>query len=69
MDASAIIPFLLGFYAFLIGSMAFVALVMDRSKSFVKSKYYTYVVRVLGIVLIFFAFVFLTEGIKLLASL
>ena len=67
--ASAIIPFLLGFYAFLIGSMAFVALVMDRSKSFVKSKYYSYVVRVLGIVLIFFALVFLTEGLKLIASL
>ena len=68
-DASAIIPFLLGFYAFLIGSMIFVALVMERSKSFVKSKYYSYVVRILGIVLIFFALVFLTEGLKLIASL
>jgi len=68
-DASAIVPFLLGFYAFLIGSMTFVALVMDKSKSFVKSKYYSYVVRVLGIVLILFAFVFLTEGLRLIASL
>jgi threonine/homoserine/homoserine lactone efflux protein len=68
-DALAVIPFLLGFYALLIGSMTFVALVMDRSKSFVKSKYYSYVVRVLGIVLILFALVFLTEGLKLIASL
>jgi len=68
-DASAVIPFLVGFYALLIGSMTLVALVMDRSKSFVKSKYYSYVVRVLGIVLIFFASVFLTEGLKLIASL
>jgi threonine/homoserine/homoserine lactone efflux protein len=68
-DASAIIPFLLGFYAFLIGSMTFVALIMDRSKSLVKSKYYSYVVRVLGIVLISFALVFLIEGLKLIASL
>jgi len=68
-DASAVIPFLLGFYAFLIGSMALVALIMDRSKPFVKSKYYSYVVRVLGIVLIIFALIFLTEGLKLIASL
>jgi len=68
-DASAVIPFLVGFYVLLIGSMTLVALVMDRSKSFVKSKYYSYVVRVLGIVLIFFASVFLTEGLKLIASL
>ena len=68
-DASAVIPFLLGFYAFLIGSMALVALIMDRSKSFVRSKYYSYVVRVLGIVLIIFALIFLTEGVKLIASL
>jgi threonine/homoserine/homoserine lactone efflux protein len=68
-DASAVILFLLGFYAFLIGSMIFVALVIDRSKSLVKSKYYSYVIRVLGIVLIVFALVFLTEGLKLIASL
>lgn len=68
-DASAIIPFLVGFYALLIGSMTLVALVMDKSKSFVKSKYYSYVVRFLGIVLIFFALVFLTDGLKLIVSL
>jgi threonine/homoserine/homoserine lactone efflux protein len=68
-DASAVILFLLGFYTFLIGSMIFIALVMDRSKSLVKSKYYSYAIRVLGIVLIFFALVFLTEGLKLIASL
>jgi threonine/homoserine/homoserine lactone efflux protein len=68
-DASAVILFLLGFYAFLIGSMIFVALVIDRSKSLVKSKYYSYVIRLLGIVLIVFALVFLTEGLKLIASL
>jgi threonine/homoserine/homoserine lactone efflux protein len=68
-DASTTVLFLLGFYTFLIGSMTFVALVVDRSKSFVKSKYYSYVVRVLGIVLIFFALVVLTEGLKLMALL
>jgi len=65
-DASATVLFLLGFFAFLIGSMTFVATVVDRSKSLIDSKYYSYVVRVLGIVLIFFALVILTEGLRLL---
>jgi threonine/homoserine/homoserine lactone efflux protein len=68
-DASATIFFLMGFYALLIGSMAFVALVVDRSKSFLKSKYYSYAVRLLGIVLIFFALTVLIEGLKLMALL
>ncbi len=68
-DALATIFFLLGFYTFLMGSMTFVALVVDRSKSFVKSKYYSYVVRLLGIILIFFALTVLIEGLKLLALL
>jgi len=69
INASATVSFLLGFYTFLMGSMTLVALVVDRSKSFVKSKYYSYVVRILGIILIFFALTVLTEGLKLLALL
>lgn len=68
-DASGTILFLLGFYALLIGSMTLVALVVDKSKSIVNSKYYFYVVRFLGIVLIFFALFILTEGLKLMALL
>jgi threonine/homoserine/homoserine lactone efflux protein len=65
-DSSAIIPFLLGFYAFLVSSMTFIALIVDRSKSFVKSKYYSYVIHVLGIALVFFALVFMIEGLRLI---
>ena len=65
-DASATVLFLLGFFAFLIGSMTFVAIVVDRSKSIVNGKYYSYVIRVLGIVLIFLALVILAEGLRLL---
>lgn len=68
-DASTTILFLLGFYTLLMGSMVFVALIVDRSKSFVKSKYYSYVVRILGIVLIFFALTILIEGLKLMSSM
>jgi len=68
-DASTTILFLLGFYTLLMGSMVLVALIVDRSKSFVKSKYYSYVVRILGIVLIFFALTILIEGLKMMSSI
>jgi threonine/homoserine/homoserine lactone efflux protein len=66
-DVSATILFLLGFYTLLMGSMAIIALVVDKSKSIVKSKYYTYIVRILGIILLFFALTVLIEGLKLMA--
>jgi len=68
-DVSATILFLLGFYTFLMGSMALVTVVVDKSKSLVKSKYYTYVVRILGLVLLFFALTVLIDGLKLMALL
>jgi hypothetical protein len=37
----------------LIGSKTAVALAVDKSKSAVKSKYYVYIIRALGIALIF----------------
>ena len=68
-DALATISFLLGFYTFLIGSMTVVALVVDRSKSFIKTEHYSYVVRLLGIVLILFAFTVLIQGLELMGLL
>ncbi len=65
----AAVPFLLGFYSFLIGSKASIALVVDRSKAFINNKHYSYVVRVLGLVLIFFALALLIEGASLMALL
>lgn len=67
-NVSGLAFFLAGFYTCLIGSMIFVTLIMDRSKSLIKSKYYSYALRILGVILIVFAIVFLTEGLKLIAS-
>ncbi len=64
---SATVLFILGFYALLVGSNIIIALIVDKSHaSFVGSKYYLYVVRALGIALILFALVFVTDGLKLL---
>jgi len=63
---SATILFILGFYSLLVGSKIGIVLVVEKSKSFIKSKYYLYIVRALGIALILFALVFVKDGLKLI---
>jgi len=58
--------FILGFYTLLVGSNVSIALIVEKSKSFIGSKHYLYVVRALGIALILFALVFATDGLKLM---
>jgi threonine/homoserine/homoserine lactone efflux protein len=60
------ILFIAGFYLLLVGSKIVVAFLVDKSKTVVSSRIYVYVVRVLGIVLIVFAVLFLREGLDLL---
>lgn len=69
VHVSATVLYLVGFYVFLIGSMASIAYVVYRSKVFIGSKYYVYLVRALGIVLILFALVLVSEGLTLLATI
>lgn len=57
--------FILGFYALLVGSKIAVTFIVEESKTFIKSKYYRYIVRALGIVLILFALVFVNDGLRL----
>jgi len=58
--------FILGFYIFLVGSKVVLALMVDRSKSFLNSRYYLYITRGLGAVLLIFATLFIREGLQLL---
>ena len=58
--------FILGFYIFLVGSKIVLALMVDRSKSFLNSRYYVYISRGLGAVLLIFAILFIREGLQLL---
>jgi len=59
---SATILFILGFYMMLIGSEITVAIVVDKSKTLVKSKYYAHIIQALGIVLIVFALIFVRDA-------
>jgi hypothetical protein len=50
----------------LVGSETAVAIVVHKSKTLVSSKYYVYIIRALGVVLILFAVSFVKEALGLL---
>jgi len=66
---SATILFILGFYMMLVGSKMAVAIVVDKSKTFVKSKYYAYIIRALGTMLIVFALTFVRDALEFVGIL
>jgi uncharacterized membrane protein YdcZ (DUF606 family) len=66
MHISATLLFILGFYSLLIGSKIGIALTVEKSKTFLKSKHYLYIVRALGAALILFALIFAKDGLKLI---
>jgi threonine/homoserine/homoserine lactone efflux protein len=58
--------FVAGFYGLLVGSKILIAMLVGRSRTFLKSKYYLYTIRSLGLVYMVFAFYFLKQGLELL---
>jgi threonine/homoserine/homoserine lactone efflux protein len=56
------ILFIAGFYILLVGSKVAVALIVEKSKSFINSKYYFSIIRVLGIAQIIFGLTFIKVG-------
>lgn len=61
---NALSPFLFiaGFYVLLVGSKITVALVVDKSKAFLKSKAYMVIIRTLGFILLLFCLIFIKDG-------
>jgi len=60
------ILFLAGFYLMLVGSKVVIALLVNRSRSFLQGKPYLAVMRILGILLIGISFFLFQEGLVLL---
>ena len=58
------IQYLIGFYCCLIGAKVVVAVFIGKSKYLLKSKMYIYANKFLGVLLLFFAVLFLKEGLK-----
>jgi threonine/homoserine/homoserine lactone efflux protein len=61
--------YVLGFYLLLVGSKIAIALLVDRSKAWIRGRAYLYIVKSLGVVLGVFAVVFLRDGLRLLGVL
>jgi len=61
---SATILFILGFYSFLVGSKVGITLIVEKSKSFINSKYYFSIIRILGIAQIVFGLTFIKMGLE-----
>lgn len=58
----ATILFIAGFYLLLVGSKIIVALIVEKSKYFINSKYYFFIIRTLGIAQIIFGLTFIRLG-------
>lgn len=54
--------FVIIFYFTLVGSKVVIALITGKSKNFLSSKYYLYLIRFLGVVLLAFAVIFVRSG-------
>ena len=63
------VAFIISFYTCLVGSKVFIALLVNRSRNFLKNKYYKWIMRALALVLFMFAVVFIREGLKLFSIL
>jgi len=69
VHSSVFMFFVFGFYMMLVGSKIAVAIVVDKSKTLVKRKYYTYITRALGAVLIVFALFFVRDALEFVGIL
>ena len=56
------------FLLFLVGSKVVLAMVVERSRSFLQGSVYIWVMRFLGIILLFFSIILFSDGLRLLAS-
>ncbi|NMC33570.1 MAG: LysE family transporter [Veillonellaceae bacterium] len=61
-----VLCFVAGFYLALIGSKIGLALLVNRSRRFLQGKAYLVLMKIMGTVLLLFAFLLLNEGVRLL---
>jgi threonine/homoserine/homoserine lactone efflux protein len=65
---TAVIAWFLSFYLCLTGSKITVAILVDRSKSFISGRTYVWIMRILGLALWVFAVLFFINGVKMLMT-
>lgn len=62
----AAIAFMAGFYLLLIGSKILIALLVDSSKNFLRKKTYILMIRITGVIMLFFAILLLRDAVILI---
>ena len=65
----AAIFFPIGFYTFLVGSQISIVTIVGKYMNFLESRIYEYLIRSTGILLLFFALLFLRDGLRLFGIL
>lgn len=63
---AAVVVFMVAFYVMLVGSKVTVAVIVDKSRDFLKNKAYIWTMRILGLLLLVFAVFFVRDGLKFL---
>lgn len=63
---ATMVAFLFSFYLMLVGSKVVVAMVIARTKTFINTNRYVFLMRILGATLLVFALMFFYDGLKLL---
>jgi len=66
VNIASAVSFIAGFYVLLVGSKVLIALLVDRSKNFLKSRTYIYIIRATGVILLCFAILFFKDGLGML---
>ena len=66
---TAVVVFIAAFYVMLVSSKVAVALIVDKSRDFLKNKAYIWIMRILGLVLLGFAVFFIKDGLEFLGYL
>jgi threonine/homoserine/homoserine lactone efflux protein len=57
------VTFVLSFFSGIVGSKICLTLIIEKGKKFVESKHYLRIIKVLGLILIFFGLILLKDGI------
>lgn len=65
VSLAAVISYFVSFYVLLIGSKIIVAVLVDRTRSFISTGIYIWIMRFLGIALFTFAILFFSESIRI----
>jgi threonine/homoserine/homoserine lactone efflux protein len=65
-NPAAAFAFIIAFYVMLVGSKISIALIVDRSRTFLRNKVFIWTLRILGLVLLIFAILLIKEGMSYL---